>query len=113
MPGVKESTFILYGDWLLLMRPGLEARLGNDYTQVLDLLSKAAAVNPNNADIWANLGGACYTMGDYPRAKAVRKMPSSSTPRRTRRGGFIKPCSPFCGRNLNSSSEALERTQGR
>lgn len=37
--------------------------------EALKLLEKAAEADPGNSDYWYNLGGVCYTVGDFEKAK--------------------------------------------
>ncbi len=39
------------------------------YKEAIEKLEKAASLNPNDAEIWYNLGGASYTVKDFARAK--------------------------------------------
>ncbi|MES2592521.1 MAG: tetratricopeptide repeat protein [Bacteroidota bacterium] len=39
--------------------------------EALKLLEKAVEVDPKNADYWYNLGGVCYTVGDFEKARVA------------------------------------------
>jgi hypothetical protein len=83
--GMLDST---YANWLkghelapnntlmhsyaaIFMNRGLVAARKNNMTEALAELNKAALLDQNNADIWANLGGAYYTLKQYEKAKSM------------------------------------------
>jgi tetratricopeptide (TPR) repeat protein len=53
----------------LFMNKGLEAARKKDLNTALDMLTKASTLDQNNPDVWANLGGAYFTLTDYANAK--------------------------------------------
>jgi tetratricopeptide (TPR) repeat protein len=42
---------------------------GKDPKAAIVLLEKAVAADPSNPDLWYNLGGACYTVNNFQRAR--------------------------------------------
>jgi tetratricopeptide (TPR) repeat protein len=42
---------------------------GKNPPEAIKLLEKAVEITPENADYWYNIGGACYTMKDYDKAR--------------------------------------------
>ena len=81
--GMLDST---YSNWLhahnmspnsplmrqyagVFLAKGLDAARKNNLPEAIDLLSKGVNIDPNNADAWANLGGAYYTVKNYNLAK--------------------------------------------
>jgi protein O-mannosyl-transferase len=42
---------------------------GKDPKAAITLLEKAVASDPSNPELWYNLGGACYTVGNFQRAR--------------------------------------------
>jgi tetratricopeptide (TPR) repeat protein len=81
--GMLDST---YANWLkghaispnsplmhayagVFINKGLESARKNDLPVAIDFLSKAVTLDQNNADAWANLGGAYFTVKNYALAK--------------------------------------------
>jgi tetratricopeptide (TPR) repeat protein len=65
----NNSLMRSYGS--LFLGKGLEAARKNDLNTAVVMISKAVTLDQNNAELWANLGGAYFTMKDYPHAKIV------------------------------------------
>jgi hypothetical protein len=55
----------------LFVAKGLEAARKNDMNTAIAFLSKAVAMDQDNADDWANLGGAYFTAKDFANAKTA------------------------------------------
>jgi tetratricopeptide (TPR) repeat protein len=53
----------------VFVNKGLESARKNDLNAAVDFLSKAVSLDQNNADAWANLGGAYFTVKNYALAK--------------------------------------------
>jgi tetratricopeptide (TPR) repeat protein len=58
----------------LFVAKGLDAARKKDMKTAIEMLSKATALDQDNADDWANLGGAYYTEKDYSNARSAWEM---------------------------------------
>ncbi len=55
----------------LFVNKGLEAARKKDMPMAIDMLKKATTLDQGNADDWANLGGAYFTVKNYAEAKTA------------------------------------------
>lgn len=63
-----ESALAIAPDRVDLLLPLAEIRGRSDPAAARAILERAAALLPNDASVWMNLGLACYTTADYPSA---------------------------------------------
>jgi len=85
----------------LFVARGLEAARKKDMTTAIDMLTKASTLDQDNAEDWANLGGAYFTVKDYANAKtawenALRLDPNHQEARRGYQAltGILNPVAP-------------------
>ncbi|MBK9730234.1 MAG: tetratricopeptide repeat protein [Chitinophagaceae bacterium] len=66
-----NSNFLLYDKYLAesYYQRGMEEARNKNLSNCISYLDKAVLYDPKNADAWYNLGGACFTLGQFGKAK--------------------------------------------
>jgi tetratricopeptide (TPR) repeat protein len=67
-PNLQQYYPLLAQDYMM---KGSRVAKGKNLQEGIDIMRKGIIYDPNNADIWYNLGGAYYTAGNYDSARAA------------------------------------------